>query len=303
MVQTMPVSMEQASEHSVMVHVEEKNELHENVSLQTETLLEVNTNETGMDSGEGNEPVGVKTMSVKETNPNVKTYINETDSDKTEYMLDTEPVKSQPWLEMVHTDFSCLSTTGTFSERCTFQPAPITFLTQSALESNAEYPLPPPAKKNSQNSQMVVLKHSSPKPPRKMSKKITLVPSSPEKSVSGNSDVNTCQVLPPPKAYPTESLPMQVKMSGLTTKSFEISSASENDSKVSKELANCTGAFTVAAPENGMHSEKTLYMSLAPEESLQSRVQTSEPETGEATHVTFYFLSPLPVISPKIKIG
>ncbi len=293
MVQTTPtpVSMEQASEHSVMVHVEENNELHENVSLQTETLLEVNTNETIMDSREGNEPVGVKTMSVKETNPDVKTYINEIDSDKTEYMLDIEPVKSQPWLEMVHTDFSCLSTTGTFGERCTFQPAPITFHTQSALESYAEYPLPPPAKRNSQNSQMVVLKHSSPKPPRKMSKKITLVASSPEKSVSSNSDVNTCQVLHPPKAYATESLPMQVKMSGLTTKSFELSSASEND--------NCTGAFTVAAPENGMHPEKTLYMSLSPEESLQSRVQTSEPETGEATHVTILIPKSNPSYLPK----
>ncbi|XP_058653205.1 uncharacterized protein LOC131552966 [Onychostoma macrolepis] len=296
---TTPVSMAQASEHSVMVHVEENNELHENVSLQTETLLEVNTNETGIDSGEGNEQVGVKTMSVKETNPNVKTYVNESDSDKTEYMLDIEPVKSQPWLEMVHTDFSCLSTTGTFGERCTFQPAPITFLTQSALESYAEYPLPPPAKKNSQNSQMVVLKHSSPKPPRKMSKKITLPPSSPEKSVSSNSDVNTCQVLHPPKAYPTESLPMQVKMSGLTTKSFELSSASENDSKESKELVNCTGAFTVAAPENGMHSEKTLYMNLSPEEGLQSRVQTSEPETGEATHVTILIPKSTPSYLPK----
>ncbi|KAL0176935.1 hypothetical protein M9458_029265 [Cirrhinus mrigala] len=299
MVQTIAPPMEQVSEHSVMVHVEEKNELRENVSLTMETLLEVNANETGVDSGEGNELVGVNTMSVKETSPTVKTYINETDSDKTEYMLDIEPVKSQPWLEMVHADFSCLSTTGTFGERCTFQPAPITFLSQSALESYAEYPLPPPAKKNSQNSQMVVLKHSSPKPPRKMSKKTTLVPCSQEKSVSNNSDVNTCQFLHPPKAYPKESLPMQVKLSGLTTKSFELSSASENDSKESKELASCTGAFTVAAPENGMHSEETLYMSLSPEESLQSQVQTSEPETGEATHVTILIPTPNPSNLPK----
>uniref|UniRef100_A0A8C1P4U1 polynucleotide adenylyltransferase n=1 Tax=Cyprinus carpio TaxID=7962 RepID=A0A8C1P4U1_CYPCA len=296
---TMPVSMEQTSVHSVMVHVEEKNELHENVSLQTETLLEVNTNETGVDSGEGNEIVGVKTMSDKERDPTVITYINETDSDKTEYMLDVEPVKSQPWLEMVHTDFSCLSTTETFGEQCTFQPAPITFITQSTLESYAEYPLPLPAKKNNQNSQMVVLKHSSPKPPRKMSKKTTLVPYSPEKSMSNNSNVTTCQVLHPPNAYPKESLPMQVKMSGLTTKSFELSSASENDSKESKELANCTGAFTVAAPEKGIHSEKTLYMSLSPEKSLQSRVQTSEPETGEATHVTILIPTSNPSILPK----
>lgn len=292
---TMPVPMEQVSEHPVTVHVEEKNELHENVSLRTETLLEVNTNEIGIDSGGGNELVVVKTMSVKETNPPVKTYISEMDSD----MLDIEAVNSKPWLEMVHTDFSCLSTKGTFGERCPFQPAPITFLTQAALESYAEYPLPPPAKKNSQNSQMVVLKHSSPKPPRKMSKKTTPVPCSPEKSVSNNLDVNTCQILPPPKACPNESLPMQDKLSGFTTKSFELSSSSEKDSKESKELSTCTGAFTVAPPESGMHSEETLYTSLSPEESLQSRVQSSEPETGEATHVNIVIPSSNPNNLPK----
>ncbi|XP_048035598.1 uncharacterized protein LOC125261077 [Megalobrama amblycephala] len=292
---TMPVPMEQVSEHPVMVHVEEKNEPHENVSLHTETLLEVNSDETGIDSGGENELVVLKTMSVKQTNPPVKTYISEIDSD----MLDIEAVNSKPWLEMVHTDFSCLSTKGTFGERCTFQPAPITFLTQAALESYAEYPLPPPAKKNSQNSQMVVLKHSSPKPPRKMSKKTTPVPCSPEKSVSNNLDVNTCQVLHPPKAYPNESLPMQVKLSGLTTKSFELSSASEKNSKESKELATCTGAFTVAAPESSMHSEETLYMSLLPEESLQSPAQSSEPETGEATHVNIVIPTSNPSNLPK----
>lgn len=292
---TMPVPMKQVSEHPVMVHEEENNEPHENVPLHTETLLEVNSNETGIDSGGGNELVVLKTMSVKQTNPPVKTYISEMDSD----MLDIEAVNSKPWLEMVHTDFSCLSTKGTFGERCTFQPAPITFLTQAALETYAEYPLPPPAKKNSQNSQMVVLKHSSPKPPRKMSKKTTPVPCSPEKSVSNNSEVNTCQVLHPPKAYPIESLPMQVKLSGVTTKSFESSSASEKNSKESKELATCTGAFTVAVPESGMHSEETLYVSLLPEESLQSPVQSSEPETGEATHVNIVIPTSNPSNLPK----
>ncbi|KAK7141698.1 hypothetical protein R3I93_015747 [Phoxinus phoxinus] len=287
---TMPVPMEQASEHPVTVHVEEKNELHENVSLRTETLLEVNKNEICIDSGGGNELVVVKTLSVKETNPPVKTYISEMDSD----MLDIEAVNSKPWLEMVHTDFSCLSTKGTFGERCPFQPAPITFLTQAELESYAEYPLPPPAKKNSQNSQMVVLKHSSPKPPRKMSKKTTPVPCSPEKSVSNNLDVNTCQILPPPKACPNESLTMQVKLSGFTTKSFELSSSSEKDSK---ELSTCT--LAVAAPESGMHSEETPCTSLPPEESLQSRVQSSEPETGEATHVNIVIPSSNPSDLPK----
>ncbi|XP_077091817.1 uncharacterized protein tent5d [Siphateles boraxobius] len=293
---TMPVPMaNRVSEHPVTVHVEEKNELHENVSLRTETLLEGNTNEICIDSGGGNELVVVKTMAVKETNPPIKTYISEMDSD----MLDIEAVNSKPWLEMVHTDFSCLSTKGTFGERCPFQPAPITFLTQAALESYAEYPLPPPAKKNSQNSQMVVLKHSSPKPPRKMSKKTTPVPCLPEKSVSNNFDVNTCQILPPPKACPNESLPMQVKLSGFTTKSFELSSSSEKDSKESKELSTCTGAFTVAAPESGMDSEETLYTSLSPDESLQSRVQSSEPETGEATHVNIVIPSSNPSNLPK----
>ncbi|XP_067312956.1 uncharacterized protein [Pseudorasbora parva] len=268
---TMPEPMEQVSEHPITV--EESIELHENVSLHTETLLEVNTNETGIDSGGGNELV----VSVKETNPPVKTYISEMDSD----MLDIEAVNPKPWLEMVHSDFSCLSTKGTFGERCTFQPAPITFLTQAALDSYAEYPLPPPAKKNSHNSQMVVLKHSSPKPPRKMSKKTSPVPS--EKSVSNNLDVNTCQVLHPPKAYPNEPLPMQVKLSGFTTQSFELSSASEKEAKESEEVATCAGAFIVA--ESDMHSEETLCVSLSPEDGLQSRAQSSEPETGEATHI------------------
>ncbi|XP_039550158.1 uncharacterized protein LOC120494881 [Pimephales promelas] len=284
---TIPVPIEQVSDHPVIVHVEEKNELPENVSLHTETLLEVNTNEIGIDSGGGNELLVVKNMSVKETNPPVKTHISEINSD----MLDIEAVNSKPWLEMVHADFSCLSTKGTFGERCPFQPAPITFLTQASLESYAEYPLPPPAKKNSQNSQMVVLKHSSPKPPRKMSKKITPVPCSPEKSVSNNLDVNTCQILPPTKACPNQSLPMQVKLSGLPTKSFELSSSSEKDSKESKELSTCTGAFTVAAPESGMHSEETLYTSLSPETDMLSEetLYTSlSPESCMHSEETFY---------------
>ncbi|XP_051514502.1 uncharacterized protein LOC127418139 [Myxocyprinus asiaticus] len=283
---TQPESMEQISEH----------ELTENVALLTETLLEVNTNETSIDSGEKNELVTVKkeTMSVKETNPPVETYITTVDSNKTEYMLDIKSVDAQPWLEMVHTDFSCLSTTGTFGERCTFRPAPITFLTQTALESYSEYPLPPPAKKNTRSSQMVVLKHSSPKPPRKMSKKATPVPFSSEKSVSNNSDVTTCQVLNPPNAYPKESLPKQVKLPGLTTKGFELSSASEKDSQ-SKKLAISTRAFTVTALENDVHSEKTLSISLSPEESPQTQVQSSEPETGEATHI--------PILTPLTKLN
>ncbi|XP_051505551.1 proteoglycan 4-like [Myxocyprinus asiaticus] len=276
LVKTTTETMEQISEH----------EHTETVTLLTETLQEVHKCETGIDSGENNELVTVKseTMSVKEKNPSVETYIPTTDSNKTEYTLDIKSVNAQPWLEMVHTDFSCLSTTGTFGERCTFQPAPITFLTQTALESYGEYPLPPPAKKNSRSSQMVVLKHSSPKPPRKMSKKSTPVPRSPEKSVSNNSDVTSCQVLNPPKANPKESLPMQVKVTGLVTKGFELSSASEKDTE-SKKLAISTRAFTVTAPENDVHSEETLSISLSPKESAQTQVQSSEPETGEATHI------------------
>nr|XP_023672135.1 proteoglycan 4-like [Paramormyrops kingsleyae] len=56
----------------------------------------------------------------------------------------------------------------------TFQSC--TCLTQTALDSYMEFPLPPPAKKSYKKSQMVILKHSSPKPPRKMSKKVTSVP-------------------------------------------------------------------------------------------------------------------------------
>ncbi|XP_021336792.1 uncharacterized protein tent5d [Danio rerio] len=296
---TMTVSIEQVSENSVTMHVEEEKELHENLSLHTQTLVEVDAKETCCDSGGGTEQVGIKTMPVIEPNTPVNTNFSETDSTKTEYMLDIEPVNSQSWLDVVHADFSCLSTKGKFGERCTFQPAPIKFVKQASLESYAEYPLPPPAKKNSQNSQMVVLKHSSPKPPRKMSKKTTLVPCSPEKSVSNNLDVNTCQVLHPPNANQKDSLPMQVKLSGLTTKSFEFSSASEKDSDESKKLATCTGAFTVAAPENGVHSEDTLHTSLSPEKSFQSRAQSSEPETGETTHVTMLNPTSNPSSLPK----
>lgn len=280
---TVAESMEQESEHSFVVHVEDTNEL-ENLSLLTDTPVEVNTTVTGVDSGNKKELIVVRseTMSVKETTSPTETHISTTDTNKAGYTLDIGSVKTQPWLELVHTNFSCLSTKGTIGDGCTFQPAPITFLTQTALDSCAEYPLPPPAKKNSRSSQMVVLKHSSPKPPRKMSKK-SPVSCSPEKSPSDNSSVNTCQVLHPPKAYPNESLPMQVKLPGLTTKTFELSSASEKDPE---QLAFSTEPSTNATSENVVHSKETLPISISPEINLQSQVQSSEPETGEATHIS-----------------
>lgn len=279
---TVPESMEQESDHSFVVHVEDKNEL-ENLSLLTDTPVKVNTNVTGVDSGNKKELIVVKSeKSVEETKSPTETHISTTDANKTEYMLDIGSVNTQPWLELVHTNFSCLSTKGTIGDRCTFQPAPITFLTQTA-DSCAEYPLPPPAKKNSRSSQMVVLKHSSPKPPRKMSKKAP-VSCSPEKLPSDNSSVNTCQVLHPPKAYPKESLPMQVKLPGLTTETFELSSASEKDPE-SKQLAFSTGPSTNVTSENFVHSKETLPISISPEINLQSQEQSSEPETGEAISV------------------
>lgn len=280
--QTTTVSMEQESEHSFLVHVKDKNEL-ENLSLLTDTPAEVNTNVTGVDSGNKKELVVLKSerMSVKETTSPTETHISTTNTNKTEYMLDIGSVNTQQWLELVHTNFSCLSTKGTFGDRCSFQPAPIKFLTQTALESCAEYPLPPPAKKNSRSSQMVVLKHSSPKPPRKMSKKASKS-CSPEKSPSDNSNVNTCEVLHQPNAYSKESLPMHVKLPGLNTKTFELSSVSEKYTE-SKQLAFSTGPHTNAT---SVHSKETSPISISPEINLQSQVQSSEPVTGKATRVT-----------------
>ncbi|XP_055033831.2 uncharacterized protein tent5d isoform X1 [Misgurnus anguillicaudatus] len=273
------VPVERALEHPFVV--EDKNDL-KNASLFTDTLPEENTNVTGIDLGNDKKLFVVKNegTSIKEITSQNKTHISTTDTNKTE-----GSVKTQPWLELVQKDFSCLSTTGSNGDRCTFQPASITFLTQTALESYAEYPLTPPAKKNNRSSQMVVLKHSSPKPPRKMSKKTTHVSCSPERFLSNNSSINSCQVLHPPKAYPKESLPMQVKLSGLTTKNFELSSASEREPE-SKQLDICTEAFAVATSENYVHSEETSPCTgISTEINLQSQVQSSEPETGKATHV------------------
>ncbi|XP_056625781.1 uncharacterized protein LOC130438050 [Triplophysa dalaica] len=287
---TVPESMEQESELSFVVHVKDKNEL-ENLSLLTDKPVEANTNVTVGDSATKKELIVLKSegISGKEITFPTETHFSTTDTNKAEYMLDMGSVNTQQWLELVHTNFSCLSTKGTIGDGCSFQPAPITVLTQTALESCAEYPLAPPAKKNSGSWQMVVLKHSSPKPPRKMSKKAPVL-CSPEKSPSDNSNVNTCDDLHPPNAYPTKSLPMHVKLPGLTTKTFELSSASEKDPE-SKQLVFSTGPLPNATSDNFVHSKETLPIRISPEINLQSRVQNSEPETGEATHVSV--LTPL----------
>ncbi|TRY78955.1 hypothetical protein DNTS_014715 [Danionella cerebrum] len=258
--ETMVLSMEHVFELSDAKIVEERNE---SLLLHTEPILQGNACDSDMESGRVEEQEVIKTFPVEEIK-------SETDSVKSEYMLDIEPVNSQTWLEVVHTDFSCLSTKGSFGERCTFRPAPITFVKQASLDSFAEYPLPPPAKRNSHSSQMVVLKHSSPKPPRKMSKKTTPVPCSHEKS-----DSDTRLVSHPHKDS-------QENMSDAATQSFDLSCASQKDSRESKELHT----LCQTASENAMDSDTSINKSVLPKESVQKQGQSSEEETGVVKHVT-----------------
>ncbi|XP_072520092.1 uncharacterized protein tent5d [Salminus brasiliensis] len=178
------------------------------------------------------------------------------------------------------------------TEQCSFQSPHITFQTQAAVDTNNEYPLPPPAKKTSRSSQMVVLKHSSPKPPRKMSRKATCVPHSTEKSVSKDSTIKPSQPISHSLngSDPKESMPMQVELPGLSTNCFDSSASHDKDSML-RLLDISTPAFSVATQENDKHSDETLsgLVGLSPDESIQNQIQSSEPETGETT-----ILSPLP---------
>ncbi|KAL2077758.1 hypothetical protein ACEWY4_027262 [Coilia grayii] len=94
----------------------------------------------------------------------------------------------------------------------------------TAADSYHEYPVPPPAKKNTRSSQMVVLKHSSPKPPRKMSKKVTSVaqasracekPTARSPPLQSSPAAPPSKLLCPPKIDPTECVPMQVELAGV----------------------------------------------------------------------------------------
>ncbi|XP_076878816.1 uncharacterized protein tent5d [Brachyhypopomus gauderio] len=229
-------------------------------------------------------------------------------------MVAAETVPGEYAHKTEHVDTACepMQTTETATEATsliqqgTYQslPSPISSPTQTTEDSNSEYPLPPPAKKTTRSSQMTVLKHSSPKPPRKMSRKVTCVPHSAEKSLLKDSIVKSCQ----PVSHslnvgdPKESRPMQVDLPSLTTNCLEsLSSASNDNESMFRILDISTPAFRVASQENGMHSKNTLSLCLSPDKSVQTQVQTSEPETGETTNHSI--LSPFskPFSFPKLK--
>lgn len=136
-----------------------------------------------------------------------------------------------------------------------------------SVDSN-EFSLPPPAKKNTRTSQMVVLKHSSPKPPRKMSRKIM--------SSSKSSQLQSVNVSDPK--------PMQVDMPGVTTNCVLSAMQDQNASSVSEES-------TTIPRENGTHCEKM--QSLPPDKSTQM----SEPDAGDLTKCSFLSSSLEPLIS------
>ena len=123
-------------------------------------------------------------------------------------------------------------------------PSPCPFLTQATPDSYLEYPLPPPAKKNTRSSQMVVLKHSSPKPPRKMSKKVASAPQTPGLSEPPlQPPAVPCKLLLPPKIDPTECIPMQeVESAGA------LSSCSESPSCASVNEPPRLPALDLSAP-------------------------------------------------------
>lgn len=188
------------------------------------------------------------------------------------------------------------------SGQSTFHLPPITLLTQNTpVDSSNEYSLPPPAKKTSRSSQMVVLRHSSPKPPRKMSRKVTCVPHLASKLVLKDSTVKSSQLVSHPLndvSDPKETTHMQVELAEHTTNYLEsISSSSQNKDSVLRLLDISTTAFSVSAQENGTHSEEMLSTPSSPEKKVQTHIVTSEPETGETTNLSV--LSPKPFTAQK----
>lgn len=191
--------------------------------------------------------------------------------------------------------------TMVLSGASTFQHPPISLLKQNTpMDSNNEYSLPPPAKKTTQSSQMVVLKHSSPKPPRKMSRKVTCVPHLESKLVLKDCTVKSSQLVSHPlnESDPKESTPMQVELAGHTTNSLQsISNSSHDKDSVLRLLDISTTAFSISAQDNGTHSEEMFYIHPSPEKSVQTHIETSEPETGETT--SHSVLSPKPFPAQK----
>ncbi|KAL6480075.1 hypothetical protein MHYP_G00111080 [Metynnis hypsauchen] len=303
---TMTEAVEEVSEQSDTrtALIKELDESHENKLVGKEEMLEVCLKGDDADVQTETELVASVQRSSEEIDTQLsapQTNVLKEVSKETEAVLAAESalcpsslvapnVESAPEIE--HTDTMCEPMQATektpepmvLTEQCTFQPPTITFLTQAAVDSNSEYPLPPPAKKTSRSSQMVVLKHSSPKPPRKMSRKVTCVPQSAEKSASNDLTVKPCQLVSHSLngSDTKESIPMQVELPGLTTNCLDTLASASHDKDSLLRISDISApAFSVASQENGKHSEVTHSVCLLPEESIQNKVQFSEPETGK----------------------
>ncbi|KAG5263688.1 hypothetical protein AALO_G00267530 [Alosa alosa] len=181
-------------------------------------------------------------------------------------------------------------------------PSPCPFLTQATPDSYLEYPLPPPAKKNTRSSQMVILKHSSPKPPRKMSKKVApQKASSSEKPATSPlttlqaSAAGPCKLLCPPKIDPTECVPMQVELAGAPTSCSESPSCASTASEAPRLPAFDlpTPALPAAVPsesrsaseEEKTHLPSQPCESLSPDANPHTHTQTHDASAHSQTHV------------------
>ncbi|XP_064184407.1 uncharacterized protein LOC135251177 [Anguilla rostrata] len=111
---------------------------------------------------------------------------------------------------------------------------------------DTEYSLPPPAKKTYKNSQMVVLKHSSPKPPRKMSKKVATVISSPGKTNSPDELSVAGPILNLSEATSVESVPMVVDVTGPDTNHCKSPTSTPQHDNCQVKLLNIVNTINTA---------------------------------------------------------
>lgn len=200
----------------------------------------------------------------------------------------SDSVKSVSKKERTNTVGEPMQTAEKNIGQSTFQLPPITLLTENTpVDSNNESSLAPPPKKTSRSSQMVVLKHSSPKPPRKMSRKVPCVPHLASKLVLKDSTVQSSQLVSHPLnvSDPKESTHTQLELAEHTTNCSEsMSSSSYDNDSVIRILDISTTAFSVSPQENCTHSEEMLSIPSSPEKNVQALLETSEPETGETTN-------------------
>lgn len=309
--ETMTKVMEDASElsESRPVHMNKLDERNQNQFMQKSKTLETHSNQNILNTQLKSEQV------VTEKNKNIQHNIQLSDSQacvNVEGYKASEniaaysgTVKSVSKKENTNTVAEPMQTTEknikamVLSEQSAFQHSSLR--QHKTEDSNNEFSLPPPAKKTSQTSQMVVLKHSSPKPPRKMSRKVTCVPHLASKLVLKDSTSKSskhvghqlCTSVLNSGTDPKESAQMQVELAEHATSSLEsISSSSRDKDTVLRILDISTTAFSISTQENGTHSEEMFSISSSPQKNAQTHIETSEPETGETTNHSI--LSPKP---------